>query len=127
MHIFYKASVLACLAALSSPAWSQPTGCEAKRQEIEQQLAAAKAQGNRARVGGLESALANVKASCTDASLRRDAQDKVDKARQKLAERQRGLQEAKDEGRDAGKLADRQRKVDEARAELERAEATAVR
>ncbi|SAH91138.1 Protein of uncharacterised function (DUF1090) [Bordetella ansorpii] len=125
MTTFHKAGVLACLLSLSLPAWSQPSGCEAKRQEIEAQIAAAKAKGNKARVAGLETALANNKAHCTDASLRRDAQREVDQAREKLAERERELQKARDEGRDADKLADRQRKVDEARADLARAQADA--
>lgn len=125
MPNFQKACVWLCLLGLSAPAWSQPAGCEAKRHEIEAQIAAAKAHGNKHRVAGLETALASNKAHCTDASLRRDAQRKVDQARQKLAEREQALQKARDEGRDADKLADRQRKLDEARAELERAQAEA--
>jgi len=125
MHILYRAAAAAGLLGLAASAFAQPAGCDAKRQEIEQQIAHARANGNSNRLAGLETALAGVKANCTDASLRRDAKEKVEKAQAKLDERERELQEARDEGRSADKIAARQRKVDEARAELSRAQAEA--
>ena len=83
---------------------AQTDGCDAKR------------------VDGLEAALAQMNANCTDAVLRSDAQRKVVAAQKKLAERERDLQEAKANGKSAKKIADRQRKVDEAHVELENAQ-----
>lgn len=114
---------LALLAASLCPAvlLAQSGGCDAKRQSIEQEITYAQAHGDTSRVQGLQTALAQVKAHCPDAALRSDAEQKVSKAQQKVAERERDLQEAKDQGKNAQKMADRQRKVDDAHAELEQA------
>ncbi|GAA7758013.1 MULTISPECIES: DUF1090 domain-containing protein [Cupriavidus] len=101
---------------------AQTDGCDAKRQSIEREITYAKAHGNAKRVDGLEAALAQMNANCTDAVLRSDAQRKVVAAQKKLAERERDLQEAKANGKSAKKIADRQRKVDEAHVELENAQ-----
>ena len=102
-------------------AFAQSSGCDVKRQSIETELAYAQAHGNSSRVLGLQKALSEVKAHCSDASLRRDAEEKVAKAQEKLDERQKDLQEAKDQGKSPQKIADRQRKVDQAHADLEQA------
>jgi DNA-binding NarL/FixJ family response regulator len=99
---------------------AQTSGCDAKRRSIENEITYAQAHGNAKRTDGLETALAQMNANCTDAVLRSDAQRKVTSAERKLSERQRDLQEAKADGKSAKKIADRQRKVDEAHAELER-------
>ncbi|MFM0152203.1 DUF1090 domain-containing protein [Paraburkholderia sediminicola] len=99
---------------------AQTSGCDAKRSSIEREIAYAQAHGNAKRIDGLETALAQMNANCTDAVLRSDAQRKVTAAERKLSERQHDLQEAKANGKSAKKIAERQRKVDEAHAELER-------
>lgn len=99
---------------------AQTSGCDAKRASIEKEIAYAQAHGNAKRADGLETALAQMNANCTDAVLRSDAQRKVAAAEKKLSERQHDLQEAKSSGKNAKKIAERQRKVDEAHAELER-------
>lgn len=111
------------LIAFLSPALAlaQSGGCDAKRQSIENEIAYAQTQGNAARVQGLQKALAEVKAHCTDASLRSAAEQKVSKAQGKLQDRQHDLQAAKDQGKSAQKIADRQRKVDDAHADLQQA------
>lgn len=109
----------ACLFPLA--ALAQTGGCDAKRASIQQEIIYAQAHGNAARVQGLQKALSEVNAHCTDAGLRSDAEQKVAKAQQKLAERQQDLQDAKDQGKSASKIADRQRKVDDAHADLEQA------
>jgi hypothetical protein len=106
---------------------AQTSGCDAKRQSIEQEIAYARAHGNARRIEGLETALAHMNANCSDAVLRSDAQRKVDAAQRKLSERLHDLQEAKASGKSAKKIADRQRKVDEAHAELEKAQVDASR
>jgi hypothetical protein len=99
--------------------FAQTNGCDAKRKSVEQEISYAQAHGNTKRVDGLETALAQMNANCTDAVLRSDAQRKVSQAQEKLFERQRDLQKAKVDGKSAKKIAERQRKVDEAHTELE--------
>ncbi|HVE06839.1 MAG TPA: DUF1090 domain-containing protein [Paraburkholderia sp.] len=124
MNIAIKAAMLV---AVICPMVSQArtAGCDAKRVSIENEIAYAQAHGNANRVNGLETALAQMNANCTDAALRSAAQRKVDDAQKKLAERQRDLQEAKANGKSAKKIAERQRKVDDAHAELESAQTAA--
>ncbi|WP_242684122.1 DUF1090 domain-containing protein [Paraburkholderia hospita] len=92
----------------------------------EREISYAQAHGNAKRVDGLETALAQMNANCTDAVLRSDAQCKVAAAEKKLSERQRELQQAKADGKSAKKIAERQHKVDEAHAELEKVQTEAT-
>lgn len=101
---------------------SQPTGCAGKRQAIEIQIEEARAQGNDHRQAGLEKALAEVKAHCTDESLLQDREAKVHDAENEVREREADLQEAMDKG-DADKIATRQAKLAEAHEELKDAKA----
>lgn len=100
---------LALLAASLCPAvlLAQSGGCDAKRQSIEQEITYAQAHGNASRVQGLQTALAQVKAHCSDESLRTDAEQKVAKAQQKVVARDQELQEAREQGKSADKMADR--------------------
>jgi hypothetical protein len=100
---------------------AQSAGCDTKRQSIETEIAYAQSHNNAARVRGLQTALAEVTAHCTDASLQSAANKKVAKARDNVAENERDLQEAKDQGKSPKKIADRQRKLDQAHADLEEA------
>lgn len=100
---------------------AQSGGCDAKRQSIEQEISYAQAHGNASRVQGLQTALAQVKANCTDASLRSDAEQKVAKAQQKVVAQEQELEQAREQGKSADKMADRQRKVDDAHAQLQQA------
>jgi hypothetical protein len=100
---------------------AQSAGCDAKRQSIETEIAYAQSHGNASRVRGLQTALAEVTAHCTDASLQSAANKKVAKARDDVAENERDLQEARDQGKSPKKIADRQRKLDQAHADLEQA------
>ncbi|WP_322014244.1 DUF1090 domain-containing protein [Paraburkholderia sp. J12] len=119
-------AILVCATIYPMVCDAQANSCDAKRQSIEQEIAYAKVHGNAKRVDGLETALAQMNANCSDALLRSDAQDKVAKAQKKLSEREQDLQEARSQGKSAKKIADRQRKVDEAHAELERAQVDAL-
>ncbi len=105
---------------------AQTSGCDAKRESVEQEIAYAQAHGNAKRVDGLETALAQMNANCSDTVLRSDAQRKVTQAQTKLSERERDLSKAKADGKDAKKIAERQRKVDEAHADLERLQTEAA-
>ncbi|HHP1361061.1 TPA: DUF1090 domain-containing protein [Klebsiella variicola] len=118
------------LAGLLMPAPAVPalaanpaaTGCEAKRQDIEQQIRYARSNGNDHRIAGLEKALSEVNAHCTDSGLRAEREADVREKTRKVTEREQELAEARADGR-ADKIRKKERKLDEARAELEEARA----
>ncbi|RZT39337.1 DUF1090 domain-containing protein [Cupriavidus agavae] len=112
---------LLCATAVA-PVWAQGERCDAKRVSLEKEIAYAKAHGNAQRVAGLETALANVKANCTDASLDARQQKRIRAAQDKVEERQRDLDKAKADGKSQSKIDQRQRKLDDAHQELERAQ-----
>lgn len=100
---------------------SQPSiGCEAKRQEIQQQIDYASAHNNNKRLWGLQKALSELNENCNDEELRAEREAKVREKSQKVEERQRELNEAKIEGR-ADKISKRQQKLIEAEKELREA------
>jgi hypothetical protein len=94
--------------------------CESKAQAIEQQMAHAREQGQADRLKGLQKALTEVKANCTAQSLAAEKADKVKEKQQEVAERQQDLKEAQASG-DKEKIAVRQKKLEEAIAELREA------
>ncbi|UKJ19877.1 DUF1090 domain-containing protein [Enterobacter mori] len=98
------------------------TGCAAKRYNIEQQIRQAETHENSYRVEGLKKAYAEVVATCSDASLKKEREADVQKKQQKVSEREQELQEANASGR-ADKIAKKRAKLEEARAELLEAEA----
>lgn len=118
--------IIACsaimIAALSTQAFASVTGCEAKKAEIRTQLDYAKSHGNTHQITGLEKALGEVDAHCTDASLRQERQLKVTEKEQKVAERQREVNEARQTGQ-RDKLAKKLKKLKEAEEELAEARA----
>ena len=121
------AALLLSLMSVSLQVQAQTGGCDAKRVQLEKEIAYAKDQGNANRVRGLETALENMKANCTDAKLRTSKQRKIDAAQKKVDERRRDLDEAKAEGKSEKKIAERQRKLDAAHADLDKAYVDAAR
>lgn len=105
-----------------SVAAAELTGCAAKKQEITRQLEYARAHNNQHRVNGLTTALEEVEAHCTDASLQKERQQKVAEKQEKVNERQAELKEAQASGR-SDKVAKKQQKLDEAKEELAAAQA----
>lgn len=101
---------------------SDLTGCAAKKQEIETQLSYARQHNNTHQTAGLEKALSEVDAHCTDSGLLQQRQQKVAEKKQKVQERQQELATAQAEGRSASKIEKRQQKLAEARQELQEAE-----
>ena len=97
------------------------TGCAAKRSAIENQLEYARKHNNWGQIRGLEKALQETTAHCTDAGLRQERLAKVEKAKAEVAERKADLAQAQAKG-DAGKIAKRERKLAESAAELKQAE-----
>lgn len=98
----------------------KPTGCAAKKQNIETQIKYAKDAGNTNRVRGLEKALAETNAHCTDTNLTQQRQQKINEKERKVQKRQQELNEAKSKN-DAQKIAKKQKKLAEAQTELNEA------
>ena len=97
---------------------TQLTGCAAKRQAISTQIEQAKAHGNSEQQAGLEKALSEVTANCTDASLRKERENKVLDAKHDVSRRQADLDKAMKKG-DAEKINKRKDKLAESRKELQ--------
>ena len=96
------------------------TGCAAKKQAITLQLEQARAQGNSNQAAGLEKALSEVTANCTDAGLRKERENKVLDAKHEVSKRQADLDKAMKKG-DPEKIDKRKTKLAESRKELQEA------
>ncbi|WP_460149786.1 DUF1090 domain-containing protein [Pseudomonas sp. S3_A03] len=94
------------------------TGCAAKRQAITTQIEQAKAHGNSEQQAGLETALSEVTAHCTDASLKKERENKVLDAKHEVSRRQADLDKAMKKG-DADKINKRKDKLAESRKALQ--------
>ncbi|SDV10563.1 DUF1090 domain-containing protein [Pseudomonas mucidolens] len=103
---------------LADEAASQLTGCAAKRQAITTQIEQAKAHGNDAQQAGLEKALSEVTTHCTDASLKKERENKVLDAKHEVSQRQADLDKAMKKG-DSEKINKRKDKLAESRKELQ--------
>ncbi|MFD1259905.1 DUF1090 domain-containing protein [Entomomonas asaccharolytica] len=117
-----KIALVGSVCAMPSLVYADTTtGCSLKAEKIQEQISYAKAHGNSHRVAGLETALSEVKAHCTEASLRKDLEQDIAEKQQKVVERQTELTEAQAKG-DAKKIAKKQSKLAEAKQELAKAE-----
>lgn len=114
------ASALLVFAAPTFAAEPSPA-CQAKRRNIEAQLANAIEHGRKQEAAGLKKALRANQAHCTEATLEKERNADIRQAQKKVAEREKSLREAEQKG-DPKKLAERQAKLDEARRELTEAE-----
>ena len=94
------------------------TGCAAKRQAISAQIEQARTHGNSEQQAGLEKALSEVTAHCTDASLRKERENKVLDAKHEVSRRQSDLDKAMKKG-DADKINKRKDKLAQSRKELQ--------
>lgn len=94
------------------------TGCAAKRSAIENQLKIARDKGNSGQVAGLEKALQEHSENCTDASLRKEREQKVLDARHEVAQRTKDLDKAMKKG-DADKINKRKEKLADSKKELQ--------
>lgn len=111
--------VLCCMAAGTAYA---ATGCEAKKQDIQQEIAYAREHGNTARLSGLEKALREANEHCTESGLLTERQEKVAEKQRKVEEREQDLRGVEVDGR-IKKIEKQKRKLAEAREELEEAKA----
>ena len=94
------------------------TGCAAKRQAISSQIEQAKAHGNSYQQAGLEKALNEVTAHCTDAGLKKERENKVLDAKHEVSRRQADLDKAMKKG-DPDKINKRKEKLADSRKELQ--------
>ncbi len=107
--------------ALSAGSYAT-TLCQEKEQNILKEISYAEKHQNQNRIDGLNKALSEVRANCSDSQLRADHHKKIAKQKDEVAERQQDLAEAKQKG-DADKIAKRERKLAEAQEELKKLEA----
>lgn len=121
MNCLKKVAACLCVAipafAASAAEQSELTGCAAKQYDIEKQIDYARTHGNQHRIAGLETALAEVKASCTESGLLAERQEKVREKERKVAERMAELKQAQETG-SHDKIMKKQKKLAEAQEEL---------
>lgn len=96
------------------------TGCAAKKQSIINQIELANTQGNTDQQAGLETALSEVTTHCTDASLKKERENKVLDAKHEVSKRQADLDKAMKKG-DPERINKRKDKLAESRKELQNA------
>ncbi|WP_434777078.1 DUF1090 domain-containing protein [Neisseria sp. Ec49-e6-T10] len=108
--------------SLSMTVSAKGLSCAEKQKAIETEISYAKTHNNTYRIAGLNKALADVKAYCTDEGLKAKRQEKVKEKEFKVSKAERELKEAKARG-DAQKIAKRERKLQKALTELAEAKA----
>lgn len=111
------------LAAEQAPPASE---CLLKSQEISSKIEEAKAEGNKNQRAGLEKALSEVNANCTETSLLKQREQKVLDAKREVSRRQTDLNKAMTKGdperinKRKDKLAESRKQLQDAQAELEK-------
>ncbi|CAM3665193.1 Protein YqjC [Pseudomonas reidholzensis] len=109
---------LAAQSALAAEQQPGLSGCAAKKQAISEQIEQARAHGNGEQQAGLEKALSEVNANCTDASLRKEREQKVLDARHEVNKRTKDLDKAMKKG-DSERINKRKDKLAESKKELQ--------
>ncbi|QHM72515.1 DUF1090 domain-containing protein [Mixta intestinalis] len=113
----FRTSLFLALVSLSGFTQAAGTLCMQKEKDIEREISHAQQHDNQRRVNGLERALTEVRASCTDEKLKAAHQENIEAKQREVAEREKDLKDAQDDG-DEEKIAKRQRKLQEEREEL---------
>lgn len=113
---------LAATPALADETTDNPTGCAAKASALSQQIAEARAANNTDRQAGLEKALRQVGAHCTDSHLRKRKEAKAERASDIVTQRKADLAAALEKG-DVEKINKRQQKLAQSEKDLQRARA----
>ena len=93
--------------------------CQQKAMSIQQEIDFARSHNNQHRVNGLQQALSQVQANCSDEKLKAEHQQRIEKKKREVAEREQDLREATEKG-NKEKITKRQKKLDEERNELQR-------
>ena len=95
----YRIALAVSLFALSAGSYAT-TLCQEKEQNILKEISYAEKHQNQNRIDGLNKALSEVRANCSDSQLRADHQKKIAKQKgdaDKIAKRERKLAEAQEE------------------------------
>jgi hypothetical protein len=126
MKVFSPLVLFTACGLLAAPLFAAQTappltGCAAKRQDISTQIEQARANGNKDQQAGLEKALSEVTANCTDAGLLKQQEQKVLDAKREVSRRQADLNKAMSKG-DPDKINKRKDKLAESRKELQDAQ-----
>ena len=119
----YRTILGLSLFSLTTFAQAADSLCLQKEQEIQHEIELARQHDNQRRVTGLERALTEARAGCTDDKLKAHHQEKIKEQQQKVAERQKELDQERADGDDKEKIAKRERKLAEAKRELKEAQA----
>ena len=106
------------LAADQAP---QTSECLVKSQEISTKIQDAKTEGNKQQQAGLEKALSEVNANCTETSVLKQREQKVLDAKREVSRRQTDLNKAMTKG-DPERINKRKDKLAESRKELQDAQ-----
>jgi hypothetical protein len=93
-----------------------PSPCQEKEQDIQREISYAEKHHNQNRIDGLNKALREVRANCSDSKLKADHQQKIAKQRRNC--RTSARPEGSRKKGDADKISKRQHKLDEAQQEL---------
>ena len=115
--------IVLALAIFSLSAFSRAANlCQEKEHEIQREISYAEKHHNQSRINGLNKALREVRANCSDGQLRAAHQKNIAAQKEEVAERRRELAEAKQKG-DAEKISKREHKLKQAQQELKALEA----
>lgn len=117
----YRIALAVSLFTLSAGSYAT-TLCQEKEQNIQKEISYAEKHHNQNRINGLNKALSEVRANCSDNQLKTEHQKKIAKQKDEVAQRKRDLAEAKQKG-DADKISKRERKLAEAQEELKQLQA----
>ena len=98
----YRIALAVSLFALSAGSYAT-TLCQEKEQNILKEISYAEKHQNQNRIDGLNKALSEVRANCSDSQLRADHQKKIAKQKDEVAERQQDFQTRTETGRSAGR------------------------
>lgn len=126
MKVLSPLVLLTCCGLLATPLLAaeqapEASGCLAKSQEISTKIEQAKAEGNKPQQTGLEKALSETKANCTESSLLKQREQKVLDAKREVSRRQADLNKAMAKG-DPERINKRKDKLAESRKELQDAQ-----
>lgn len=117
-------TVLGCvLIFFSATTLAAESLCQQKERDIQHEIDLARQHDNPRRVNGLQRALTEARAGCTDGKLKAAHQEKIKAQQQKVAEREHELKEERQQDDDREKIAKRERKLEEARQELKKLQA----
>ncbi|KAA0889949.1 DUF1090 domain-containing protein [Pusillimonas sp. ANT_WB101] len=113
-----KLAIPILLFGLVGPALAASPACERKEVEIKNQIQHAKENNNMHRVRGLEKALSQVQAHCTDAALIKDKKEDIAEQQEDIDELLEEIQQKQSEGQ-YDKVQKLERKLGREREELQ--------